>query len=96
MTTFTIVNILGWSSLLIAYFVRWYIGKKEEKLQLQLNERITKMDELSIEGKVQLSFDIEDHKIKKYGPMGSYGLSLQILTFGLGVFITNLIFNILN
>jgi len=96
MTTFTIVNILGWSSLLIAYFVRWYMGKKEEKLQLQLNERITKMDELSIEGKVQLSFDIEDHKIKKYGPMGSYGLSLQILTFGLGVFITNLIFNILN
>jgi hypothetical protein len=72
------------------------MGKKEEKLQLQLNERITKMDELSIEGKVQLSFDIEDHKIKKYGPMGSYGLSLQILTFGLGVFITNLIFNILN
>lgn len=96
MTTFTIVNILGWSSLLIAYFVRWYIGKKEEKLQLQLNERITKMNELSIEGKVQLSFDIEDHKIKKYGPMGSYGLSLQILTFGLGVFITNFIFNILN
>jgi hypothetical protein len=96
MTTFTIVNILGWSSLLIAYYVRWYLGKKEEKLQLQLNERITKMDELSIEGKVQLSFDIEDHKIKKYGPMGSYGLSLQILTFGLGVFITNLIFNILN
>lgn len=96
MTTFTIVNILGWSSLLIAYFVRWYIGKKEEKLQLQLNERITKMDELSIEGKVQLSFDIEDHKIKRFGPMGSYGLSLQILTFGLGVFITNLIFNILN
>ncbi len=96
MTTFTIVNILGWSSLLIAYFVRWYMGKKEEKLQLQLNERITKMDELSIEGKVQLSFDIEDHKIRKYGPMGSYGLSLQILTFGLGVFITNLIFNILN
>lgn len=96
MTTFTIVNILGWSSLLIAYFVRWYLGKKEEKLQLQLNERITKMDELSIEGKVQLSFDIEDHKIKRFGPMGSYGLSLQILTFGLGVFITNLIFNILN
>jgi len=96
MTTFTIVNLLGWSSMIIAHLVRRYLTKKEDKIQLQLNERVTKMDELSIEGKVQLSFDIEDHKIKRFGPMGSYGLSLQILTFGIGVFITSLIFQILN
>ena len=82
--------------MIIAHLVRRYLTKKEDKIQLQLNERVTKMDELSIEGKVQLSFDIEDHKIKRFGPMGSYGLSLQILTFGIGVFITSLIFQILN
>ena len=96
MTTFTIVNLLGWISLIVSFVVKRYLTKKEDKVQLQLNERIAKMDELSLEGKVQLSFDIEDHKMKKFGPMGSYGLSIQILTFGLGVFITNLIFNILN
>jgi predicted nuclease of restriction endonuclease-like (RecB) superfamily len=96
MTTFTIVNLIGWTSYLISFVVRWYLTKKEDKIQLQLYERITKMDELSIEGKVQLSFDIEDHKIKRFGPMGSYGLSLQILTFGIGVFITSLIFQIFN
>lgn len=96
MTTFTIVNLLGWFSLIVSFVVKRYLTKKEDKEQLQLNERIAKMDELSLEGKVQLSFDIEDHKMKKFGPMGSYGLSIQILTFGMGVFITNLIFNILN
>lgn len=96
MTTFTIVNLLGWVSLIVSFVVKRYLTKKEDKAQLQLNERIAKMDELSLEGKVQLSFDIEDHKMKKFGPMGSYGLSIQILTFGMGVFITNLIFNILN
>ena len=96
MTVSTIVSMIGWASFVVAYLVKWYLTKKEEKVQSELNSRITKIDELFLEGKVQLSFDIEDHKIKKFGPLGSYGISLQILTFGMGVFVTNIIYLFFN
>ena len=54
------------------------------------------MDELSLEGKVQLSFDIEDQKMNKFGAFGSYGVFSQILTFGMGVFVANLIYIFFN
>lgn len=96
MTVSTIVSMIGWTSFVVAYLVKWYLTKKEEKVQSELNSRITKIDELSLEGKVQLSFDIEDHKINKFGLLGSYGISLQILTFGMGVFVTNIIYLFFN
>lgn len=96
MTTFTIVNLIGWTTLLISYVVKWYLTKKEDKAQLELNERIAKMNELSLEGRVQLTFDIEDHKIKRFGAFGSYGIFSQLLTFGIGLFTANLIFYFFN
>lgn len=96
MTVSTIVSMIGWASFFVAYLVKWYLTKKEENTRLQLNSRITKMDELSLEGKVQLSFDIEDHKMNKFGAFGSYGVFSQILTFGMGVFVANLIYIFFN
>ena len=92
MTTFTIINMIGWSSFLIAYLVKGYMSRKETQIQEQLNERLLKSKDLSIEEVVQLAHEMEDHQIKRFGPYGSYGIYSQILTFGIGLFTANLIF----
>jgi hypothetical protein len=92
MTTFTIINMIGWSSFLIAYLVKGYMSLKETQIQEQLNERLFKSKDLSIEEVVQLAREMEDHQIKRFGAFGSYGIFSQILTFGLGLFTANLIF----
>lgn len=96
MTTFTIINIIGWTSLLIAHLVKGYMTRKETKIQEQLNERLLKAKDLSTEEMVQLTYEMEDHKIKRFGAYGSYGIFSQILTFGLGLFTANLIFQFIN
>jgi hypothetical protein len=65
---------------------------KETQIQEQLNERLFKSKDLSIEEVVQLAREMEDHQIKRFGAFGSYGIFSQILTFGLGLFTANLIF----
>jgi len=92
MTTFTIINMIGWSSFLIAYLVKGYMSRKENQIQEQLNERLLKSKDLSIEEVVQLAHEMEDHQIKRFGAYGSYGIYSQILTFGIGLFTANLIF----
>jgi hypothetical protein len=92
MTTFTIINMIGWSSFLIAYLVKGYMSLKETQIQEQLNERLFKSKDLSIEEVVQLAREMEDHQIKRFGAFGSYGIFSQILSFGLGLFTANLIF----
>jgi hypothetical protein len=92
MTTFTIINMIGWSSFLIAYLVKGYMSLKETQIQEQLNERLFESKDLSIEEVVQLAREMEDHQIKRFGAFGSYGIFSQILTFGLGLFTANLIF----
>ena len=92
MTTFTIINMIGWSSFLIAYLVNGYMSRKETQIQEQLNQRLLKSKDLSIEEVVQLAHEMEDHQIKRFGAYGSYGIYSQILTFGIGLFTANLIF----
>lgn len=96
MTTFTIINIIGWTSLLVAHLVKGHMSRKETKIQEQLNERLLKSKDLSTEEMVQLTYEMEDHKIKRFGAYGSSGIFSQILTFGLGLFTANLIFQFIN
>jgi hypothetical protein len=96
MTTFTIINFIGWTSFLIAYLIKWYMSRKEIQIQEQLNERFLKSKDLSTEEMVQLVYEMEDHQIKRFGAFGSYGVFSQILTFGMGLFLANLIFQFVN
>jgi len=96
MTTFTIINIIGWNSFLIAYLVKWYMSRKEIQIQEQLNQRHLESKDLSIEEKLQLTNEMEDHQIKRFGAFGSYGVFSQILTFAMGLFTANLIFQFVN
>lgn len=92
MTTFTIINFFGWLVLLTAYLVKSYMTTKENKLQDELQSRVEKIQELSTEEVVQLKYELEDLKLRRFGAFGSYGVHAQILTFGLGIFITNTIY----
>ena len=68
------------------------MSRKETQIQEQLNQRLLKSKDLSIEEVVQLAHEMEDHQIKRFGAYGSYGIYSQILTFGIGLFTANLIF----
>lgn len=96
MTTFTIINIVGWSSFLIAYLVKWYMSRKEIQIQEQLNHKLLKSKDSSTEEKLKLANEMEDHQIKRFGAFGSYGIFSQILTFAMGLFTANLIFQFVN
>jgi hypothetical protein len=92
MTTFTLINFFGWLVLLTAYLVKSYMTTKENKLQDELQSRVEKIQELSTEEVVQLKYEIEDLKLRRFGAFGSYGVHVQILTFGLGIFVANTIY----
>ena len=92
MTTFTLINFFGWLVLLTAYLVKSYMTTKENKLQDELQSRVEKIQELSTEEVVQLKYELEDLKLRRFGAFGSYGVHAQILTFGLGIFFANTIY----
>lgn len=92
MTTFTLINSLGWLVLLTAYLVKSYMTTKENKIQEELEFRVEKIKELSTEEIVKLKYELEDFKLRRFGAFGSYGVHVQILTFGLGIFITNTLY----
>jgi hypothetical protein len=89
MTSFTIINTLGWIVLLAAYIVKSYMATKENQIQKELEARTNNMRELSTEELVQLKYDLEDLKLRRFGAFGSYGVHAQILSFGIGLFIAN-------
>ena len=89
MTSFTIINFLGWIVLLAAYIVKSYMATKENQIQKELEARTNKMQELTTEELVELKYDLEDLKLRRFGAFGSYGVHAQILSFGIGLFIAN-------
>jgi|694.fasta_scaffold36747_7 hypothetical protein len=95
MTTFYLVNLIGWFILLLAYFVKYLMVRKENKLTKALEVRISKMNESTNEELVQLKSEIQDLQLRRFGAFGSYGVHAQILTFGLGVFVVNFLYLIL-
>jgi hypothetical protein len=95
MTTFSLVNLIGWFVLLAAYLVKYLMSRKEQQLQKALESQALKMKELSTEELVELTYKLEDLKMRRFGAFGSYGVHAQILTFGIGVFVVNLLYKIL-
>jgi hypothetical protein len=95
MTTFSLVNLIGWFVLLAAYLVKYLMSRKEQQLQKALESQASKMKELSTEELVELTYKLEDLKMRRFGAFGSYGVHAQILTFGIGVFVVNLLYKIL-
>ena len=95
MTTFSLVNLIGWFVLLAAYLVKYLMSRKEQQLQKALESQASKMKELSTEELVELTYKLEDLKMRRFGAFGSYGVHAQILTFGIGVFAVNLLYKIL-
>jgi hypothetical protein len=89
MTSFTIINFFGWVVLLVAYIAKWYMASKENQIQKELEARTNNIRELSTEELVQLKYDLEDLKLRRFGAFGSYGVHAQILSFGIGLFIAN-------
>ena len=89
MTSYAIINFLGWIVLLAAYIVKSYMATKENQIQKELETRTNKMRELTTEELVELKYDLEDLKLRRFGAFGSYGVHAQILTFGIGLFIAN-------
>lgn len=95
MTTFSLVNLIGWFVLLAAYLVKYLMSRKEQQLQKALESEASKMKELSTEELVELTYKLEDLKMRRFGAFGSYGVHAQILTFGIGVFVVNFLYKIL-
>jgi len=95
MTTFTLVNLIGYLTLVIAYLVKYLLNRKEEQEQKTLEVQVSKMNDLSTEELVELRYKLEDLKLRRFGAFGSYGVHAQILTFGMGVFLVNLLHQIL-
>lgn len=95
MTTFTLVNLIGWFTLAAAYLVKYLMNRKEEQLQKTLEAQVSKMKDLSTEELVELTYKLEDLKLRRFGAFGSYGVHAQILTFGIGVFVVNFLYKIL-
>jgi hypothetical protein len=95
MTTFSLVNLIGWFVLLAAYLVKYLMSRKEQQLQKALESQASKMKELSTEELVELTYKLEDLKMRRFGAFGSYGVHAQILTFGIGVFVVNFLYKIL-
>ncbi len=95
MTTFSLVNLIGWFVLLAAYLVKYLMSRKEQQLQKALEFQASKMKELSTEELVELTYKLEDLKMRRFGAFGSYGVHAQILTFGIGVFVVNFLYKIL-
>jgi hypothetical protein len=89
MTTINIVNLLGWLTLIAAWGVKAYMTRKEEKLQVQLDEKISvaKSPE-EIQECEKMFLDIHTNR---FGVFGSWGVSVQIMSFGIGLFISNFI-----
>lgn len=95
MTTFALVNLIGWLTLATAYLVKYLMNRKEEQEQKNLETQFSKMKDLSTEELVELTYKLEDLKLRRFGAFGSYGVHAQILTFGIGVFVVNLLYKIL-
>lgn len=95
MTTFALVNIIGYLTLASAYLVKYLMNRNEEKQQKTLEAQVSKMKDLSTEELVELTYKLEDLKLRRFGAFGSYGVHAQILTFGIGVFVVNFLYNIL-
>jgi len=79
----------------IAYLVKYLLNRKEEQEQKTLEVQVSKMNDLSTEELVELRYKLEDLKLRRFGAFGSYGVHAQILTFGMGVFLVNLLHQIL-
>lgn len=92
MTTFSLVNLIGYLTLVVAYLVKYLMNRNEEKQQKTLEAQVSKMNELSTEELVDLRYKLEDLKLRRFGAFGSYGVHAQILTFGIGVFSVNLLY----
>jgi len=95
MTTFSLVNLIGWFVLLAAYLVKYLMSRKEQQLQKALESQASKIKELSTEELVELTYKLEDLKMRRFGAFGSYGVHAQTLTFGIGVFVVNFLYKIL-
>ncbi len=89
MTSFTIINFLGWIVLLAAYIVKSHMATKENQIQKELEARTNKMRELTTEELVELKYALEDLKLRRFGAFGSYGVLAQILSFGIGLYFAN-------
>jgi hypothetical protein len=89
MTSIDIVNLVGWSILLVAWVTKWYLTRKEDRMSEQLNEKILLAKTPEEINEVEKMF-IELHD-KRFGLTGSYGIFLSFLVFGLGLFTSNLI-----
>ena len=83
MTTFTLVNLIGYLTLVAAYLVKY------------LEVQVSNIKDLSTEELVELTYKLEDLKLRRFGAFGSYGVHAQILTFGLGIFLVNLLHQII-
>ena len=89
MTSIDIVNLVGWSVMLVAWVTKWYLTRKEDRMSEQLNEKILVAKTPEEINQVERIF-IELHD-KRFGLTGSYGIFLLLMVFGLGLFISNLI-----
>lgn len=92
MTTFSLVNLIGYLTLVVAYLVKYLMNRNEDKHQKTLEAQVSKMNQLSTEELVELRNKLEDLKLSRFGAFGSYGVHAQILTFGIGVFSVNLLY----
>lgn len=95
MTTFTLVNLIGYLTLVVAYLVKYLMNRKEEQQQKNLEVQVSNIKDLSTEELVELTYKLEDLKLRRFGAFGSYGVHAQILTFGLGIFLVNLLHQII-
>ena len=89
MTSIDIVNIVGWSILIVAWGTKWYLTRKEDKMSEQLNEKILQAKTPEEINEVEKMF-VELHD-KRFGLTGSYAIFLSFLVFGLGLFTSNII-----
>ena len=95
MTTFTLVNLIGYLTLVVPYLVKYLMNRKEEQQQKNLEAQVSNIKDLSTEELVELTYKLEDLKLRRFGTFGSYGVHVQILAFGIGVFSVNLLHKIL-
>lgn len=95
MTTFTLVNLIGYLTLVVAYLVKYLMNRKEEQQQKNLEAQVSNIKDLSTEELVELTHKLEDLKLRRFGAFGSYGVHVQILAFGIGVFSVNFLHKIL-
>ena len=92
MTTFELVNLIGWLVFFAAYLVKQLMSHKEQQLQQALESQASKIKELSTEELIKLKYELEELKFRRFGAFGSYGVHAQILSFGIGVFLVNFLY----